>query len=213
MTTKGGLVPAKIINLSTGEEAQFMFNPNEYTISKSNTWELKPVKGKDIPVISFKQGGPQSLKLQLFFDTYEEGTDVRHHTDIIWKMMGVDIGTRNVKSNKSAPPLVAFQWGRLYFKAVIKQMSQKFTLFLADGTPVRTTVDLTLDQLLDEADYLPQAPASPAQETTVVPTNSSDRIDNVAAQQTGDASNYRDVAAANNVDNPKKLPSSLNIPK
>jgi hypothetical protein len=213
--TKGGLVPAQLINLSTNEKVHFMFNPKEYTISKSNTWERKAVRGRNTPVVKFKQGGSQTLKLQIFFDTYAEGTDVRNHTDAIWKMMAIDETEEDSDSGKSAPPMVAFQWGRLHFKAVIKTMSQKFTMFLKNGTPVRTTVDLTLEQLIDVDDYRPQPGGGSAANTTVVQSQQGQRLDNVAANQTGDASNYRDVADANNIDNPKKVPSgtSLTIPK
>jgi hypothetical protein len=176
-TTKSNLASAQLINLVSGEKVDFMFNPKEYTLTKTNNWELKPAKGKNLPSIEFKQGGAQSLKLQIFFDTYAEGTDVRTHTDKIWKMMAVDESTKNTKSNKSSPPKVAFQWGSFYFKAVIKSISQKYTLFLADGTPVRTTIDITLDQLIDEEDYAPQG---------------------------GSAPSYREAASAANVDNPSK---------
>lgn len=214
--TKGGLVPAKLINLNTGEEVNFMFNPNEYTLTKSNTWEAKPQKGKNIPAQEFKQGGVQSLKLQLRFDTYADGADVRLHTDMIWKMAAIDETQKDANSDKSRPPLVAFQWGKLYFTAVIKSISQKFTLFLPDGTPVRTTVDLTLDQAEDTTDFQPQPVASePAATPQVVTSDSSQRIDHVAASQTGSASNQRAVAEASNVDNPKKVPNgtSLTVPK
>lgn len=209
--TKGGLVPAKLINQSTGEEVNFMFNPKEYTISKSNQWERKPVRGQNTPKVKFKQGGSQTLKVQLLFDTYAEGTDVREHTDSIWKMMAVDSTNEDSNSGKSAPPKVALRWGRMNFEAVITQMSQKFTMFLKDGTPVRTTVDLTLEQLVDVDDYLSQPGGGSAQNTSVVQSQQGQRMDNIAADQTGDASNYRDIAASNNIDNPKKVPPGTQL--
>jgi hypothetical protein len=215
-STRGGLVPAALINLNTNERVNCMFNPNEYTITKNNSWERKETKGKNVPAVTFKQGGSQTLKLQLLFDTYAEGTDVRLHTDMIWKMMAVDETKKNPKSGKSDPPMVAFEWGKLYFKAVITSLSQKFTLFLQDGTPVRTTVDITLEQLIDEDDYRPQpAGATPASDSTVVTTTSSDRPDTIAAEQTGDPANQRQIMEANNIDNPKKIPpgTPLNVPK
>jgi hypothetical protein len=206
-TTKGGLVPAKLINLATNDEVNCMFNPHEYSLTKSNTWERKPVKGKNIPSIQFQQGGQASLKLQLMFDTYTEQANVTTHTDMIWKMMMVDEDSKDATSGKSDPPLVAFEWGAFYFTAVITSLSQKFTLFLADGTPVRTTVDITLEQAEVPDDYQPQTSSTAtAAQPKVVTATSSDRMDTIAANETGDASNHRDIAEKNNIDNPNKVP-------
>ncbi len=203
--TRGGLEPAAIINLRTNQEVRCMFNPQEYTLTKSNSWERKPVRGKNVPKVEFKQGGSQTLRLTLHFDTLAERTDVREFTDPLWKMMMVDEQSENRRSGKSAPPEVAFRWGRLYFQAVITNLTQKFTLFIDDGKPVRCTVDVTLEQLIDVDDYRPQQPsaggASQRAEQTVTAVQG-DRMDNVAAAATGDPGAYREIAEANNVDNP-----------
>lgn len=208
--TRGGLQPAKIINLTTNDEVKCMFNPFEYTLSKQNSWEKKPVKGKNVPQVSFKQGGSQTLKLTLQFDTLLDSSDVRKHTDKLWQMMLVDDTKKNPQSDKSQPPEVAFEWDRLYFKAVLTNMTQKFTLFDPKGTPVRCTVDITLEQLIDIDDYGPQSGGSSASPGTPaappVTATEGDRIDNLAAA----ASNlipesYRPLAALNKIDNPLRI--------
>lgn len=205
--TQGGLVPAKIVNLVTNEEVRFMFNPYEYTISKSNTWEKKAVTGKNLPRVSFDHGGAPSMSLTLHFDTLKDGKDVRGYTDTLWKMTMLDESTENTRSGKSAPPPVAFEWGRLYFKAIITSMSQKFTLFLADGTPVRCQVDVSLEQFLDENEFQPQIQGQTGGQTAPRTTTvtQGDRMDIIAANTTGDSSNWRTVAENNNIDNPLNI--------
>ncbi|MFN8529056.1 MAG: hypothetical protein U0670_10625 [Anaerolineae bacterium] len=204
--TRGGLAPGKLINLSTNQEVRFMFNPFEYTLSKSNQWEHKPVIGQNLPAVVFQQGGAQQLSLTLYFDGVATGTDVRTYTAPLWKMMMLDSTQENSKTGKSAPPAVAFSWGRLYFKSIINSLSEHFTVFGADGTPLRCSVNITLEQFLDATEPAAQTTSStgtsPAPSQTVV---QGDRMDHVAANGTGDANNYRSVAEANNVDNPMKL--------
>ncbi|MBI5927828.1 MAG: hypothetical protein HY862_00850 [Chloroflexi bacterium] len=216
MPTKGGLAPAKLVNMTTGEEVECMFNPFEYTLTKQNTWEKKPAKGKNVPEIVFKQGGNQVLKVQLLFDTFAEQGDVRDYTDKIWTMMAVAEQTKNATTGKSRPPKVSFRWGRLNFEAVLTNIQQKYTLFLPDGTPVRTTVDITLEQLIDVDDYSGGgggggggggAGGGAAATPKVATAQQGQRMDTVAAQQTGDAANHRQVAEANNIDNPHKVPN------
>lgn len=205
-TTLGGLEPAVIANLDTGETVRCMFNPHEYTLSKQNQWARGVTKGKNIPRLMFTQGGAQTLKLQLFFDTYAKGSDVREHTDPLWRMMMVDSDKINFRTNKSEPPAVAFQWGGLVFIAVITSMTQKFTLFLKDGTPVRATADVTLEQLVDVEDFARQNPTSgggEAHKTHII--RAGERLDLIAFEEYGDATQWRLIAAANGLTNPLQL--------
>ena len=206
MPTKGNLEPAVITNLSTSTPVPCMFNPNEYTVAKQNQYSPDKVKGKNVPKVKFTQGGAETLKLQLFFDTYAEKTDVRKHTAELWKMMMVTDDKKNQKNNKSEPPHVAFTWGNFTFEAVITSLSQKFTLFLKDGTPVRTTVDISLQQVEDKQAHHAQNPTSgggPPLKTHLV--QAQDRLDLIAAQVYGDATQWRLIARENRLAHPLRL--------
>jgi len=203
--TKGGLEQSKIINLSSGVEVPCMFNPFEYTLTKQNSWEKKPVKGKNVPQVTFKQGGSQILKLTVYFDSQQENADVRKYTDPLWEMMMVDDKAKNARSDKSQPPEVAFEWGRLYFKAVLTNMSQKFTLFDEKGTPVRCQVDLTLEQMIDVDDY--KGSSSPSKVVAVV---ADQRLDHIAAAASTPTT-PRQIAEKNNLNNLLNIPPGTNL--
>jgi len=210
--TKGGLSPAKITNTLTNEVVRFMFNPFEYTISKSNTWQDKSVVGQNLPLVTFQQGGAMTLSLTLHFDSQAQGADVRQYTNPLWTMMMIDASTTNTRSGKGEPPPVIFEWGRLHFKAIITSMSQKFTLFTDAGVPVRCTVDLSLRQYLDERDIPPQTSGatgtSAPRSATVV---EGDRLDHIAASNTGSPSNHRQIAENNNINNPQNIPPGTRL--
>lgn len=208
--TRGDLAPAKIKNLLSDEEVLFMFNPFEFTITKNNQWTDKPNSGRNIPEVEFKGGGPVTLKLTLHFDTQRDGVDVRSHTDPLWQMMMISDDTRNQNTNKSEPPPVAFEWGRVYFKAIITDMAQKFTLFSETGVPLRCQVDVSLKQFADENDPAAQIPGQPPGQGTTPSTTmvEGDRLDNVAAATGG---NHRDIAEKNNINNPLKVSAGVNL--
>lgn len=204
--TKGDLAPAVIENLSTHAKVYCMFNPNEYTLAKTNSYSPDNVKGKNVPKVKFTQGGAETLKLQLFFDTFAERTDVRKHTEKLWQMMMITEDKKNQKNNKSEPPHVAFTWGTFSFEAVITSLSQKFTLFSKEGTPLRTTVDISLQQVEDKNDHHAQNPTSgggPLLKTHVV--QAQDRLDLIAAKVYGDATQWRLIARANRLEHPERL--------
>lgn len=200
------LTKAYIVNLSSKDKVYCMFNPEEFTLSKQNTWTSKHVKGKNLPRVDFQQGGAESLKLQLFFDTYAEAKDVRECTGGLWKMMMISRENKEEKINKGRPPQVKFVWGTFSFKAVIVSLTQRFTLFLHDGTPVRSIVDISLQQVSDAEDHHKQNPTSgggpPIRTHRVVP---GERLDWIAHQAYGDATLWRLISDANDIHNPLRL--------
>jgi hypothetical protein len=200
---------ARIINLddASDQPIECLFNPNEYTFSKRNTWSKGEVKGLDAPPLEFGGGDSMTLKMQLFFDTYAAGDDVRDITNRIWKLMNINERLTDMTSVKGRPPMVEFQWGTTWsFKAVITDISQKFTLFRYDGKPVRATLDVTFLQAKEVGLYLPQNPTTggrPGYKRRMV--KEGDSIDWIAFEEYGDSAMWRLIAETNNLDNPGRL--------
>jgi nucleoid-associated protein YgaU len=202
---------ATIQNLDTGERIPVMFNPKEYTISKTNYWQSARTTGANLPNTTFANGQPASMTVQLFFDTYEDKMDVRHYTKKIAKLMEVNIAQEG-EGRKLRPPKVKFHWGLSWtFKAVITQMTQQFTLFLPTGTPVRATVDVTFQQIEDEHTFPGQNPTSGGlggRRTHVVAAG--ETLDLISFQELGDARLWRQIAEVNGITDTLHLaPGSL----
>lgn len=204
----GELVKAVIYNLDTNESVECMFNPKEYTFSKKNSWNFVDRKGKNLPSPEFKSGQPTNLKIQLLFDTFESGEDVRQrYTTKIWDLTKVNEQTKDRKSKTGRPPLCQFQWGTTWaFKAVVTDISQKFTLFKPDGKPVRATLDVTFQQVEDEGLYPRQNPTSGAGEQQKLRlVKEGERLDWIATTEYGDPTLWRLIAEQNDLDNPLML--------
>jgi len=220
LLTKGGLTPGTIKNLTdTTKEVKFMFNPFEYTITKSTTWNETTVTGRNVPLMSFQSGSPMSLDLTLYFDTLDTRTEsgtytsVRDHTMNLWALMMVDESNVNATSGKSEPPAVAFEWGDVYFKSIVTSLTEKLTLFSETGTPLRAEMTVKLQQYFDPDDTDPQIPEQPTWTTTAPKTSTftaGTRLDLIAAFA-GTAQSKRSIAAANNIDNPLNIPSGTNL--
>jgi nucleoid-associated protein YgaU len=198
-------------NIDTGDKIDVLFNPKEYKISKSNSYQAAKTSGGNVPKMTFSNGQPASMTVQLFFDTYEDKKDVRVHTDKIAALMEVKVKDEG-KGKKLRPPQVKFHWGVSWtFKAVITQMSQNFTLFLPDGTPVRAIVDLTMQQVEDDKKKPGQNPTSGGlggRRTHIV--GAGETLDLIAYEELGDASEWRRIADLNGIHDPLYLrPGSL----
>ena len=211
--TRGNLQAARIYEVDdSGEERSggvsvaCMFNPYEYTVAKTNTYREESRNRSEVPTIEFEKAGPQTLRLSLTFDTYEAGEDVSLTTNELWRLMETRTRREGDRNQKIPPPEVAFEWGVFRFVAVITNMTQRFTLFKKDGTPVRARVDVTFTQHRDLNDYPGQNPTSGGgQVERVWRVVAGDRLDTIAYQVYGDTSKWRMIAERNQIVNPLSL--------
>lgn len=185
---------------------EVLFNPSQISIQKSAKWAAKPSKEGDTGQTQFTHGEPASLSIELFFDTYEKQTDVRDHTQKIFFLTTVQ-----EHGDLHRPPLCELVWGKfnlsgdLQCKWVLENLSQRFELFLADGTPVRATLGCSFKQWRGdqtEARLLNKQSADVAKTYTV---RRGDTLSSIAAQLYNDASMWRAIAETNRIINPRKL--------
>ena len=151
--TKAQIVPIDGNGRKTPIEC--MFNPREYTISRSVDWKSQNSDTSDTGNKVFVGGSAATLTLELFFDTYARRQsagaveDVRKYTAPLWALtqIGDKETDRASALQKNRPGKVLFQWGSTWhFEAVITSMEQQFTLFMPDGTPVRSVIKVSLEQ-------------------------------------------------------------------
>lgn len=187
------------------------FNPKEYSLDKTVSWKVEKAFS-DAPPPEFTDPTPVTLSVTLQFDTYEERVSVRDkYTKKLEKLSLMRTpykkGMSKNDKKKASPPVVLFVWGRFTFKGVVASLSQKYTMFLADGTPVRAELALKLQNVLDSSmndDPNNPVPAGSGGGKTYT-VKDGDRLDAIAASQLGDAARWPEIAALNNIDDPSKL--------
>jgi hypothetical protein len=142
------LIKAELMAIEGGENIKFMFNPTQLAFSR--TISLEQAEGSRTDEgqnkVSFKHPNPYSLKLSnIIIDTYEENKSVLEHIDKFKK--AVEFAKAGEGATKR-PPIYLFTWGDInYLRCFVKTFSFKLTLFLPNGTPVRASLDLDLEQV------------------------------------------------------------------
>jgi len=196
------------IHVETGENEfnepiEVLFNPNQISIQKATKWELTPTAERDAPTSQFTYGEPATLSMDLFFDTYEARSDVREHTDKIYHLTTVE-----QHGDLHRPPLCRLAWGSFDFSDfqwVLQSLNQRFTLFLDSGAPVRATLSCTFKQWRSdevEARLLDKKSPDVVRTRTV---RRDDTLSNIAATSYKDSAQWRPIAEANGIDNPRRL--------
>ena len=198
----------------------FLFNPSEFSVERTNQFAEVSIPGLPSSIFQFVKGGARTLTVDLFFDTYEEGTDVRIFTDRItgWdsgsmfsKLPGISKGLMDIDSDLHAPPICMFVWGAFIFPCIIERVTKRFTMFLPEGIPVRATLTVALKEYKEYEAQLQEASRQSADRTKTWRVKQGDSLWSIAAEEYDDPDLWRPIAEANNIDNPRILKSGVEL--
>lgn len=183
-----------------GRLIEVLFNPTEYSVEHSASFGQTAPPGLDNPITQFVNGNAQVLTMDLLFDTYTDGggEDVSRRTRELTDLVHVD-------GDLHAPPAVRFSWGVFLFQAVIDKISQRFTMFRADGTPVRATLSVTFTQYRTIREQLEAPRRNSSDKTKYRRVEGSDDLWLLAHREYGDVALWRHIARANRIDEPRRL--------
>lgn len=175
-----------------------LFNPTQYSLDKGNQIAEIGIPGLSAPILQYVRGNSRTLSVELFFDTYEQQSDVRQYTNQIYGLLEIDRDTH-------APPLCTFTWGNFNFTCIVERVGGRFTLFLANGTPVRATLNVTFKEFIDVTIAVRANPTQSADHTKTHTVQRGNTVSSIAAAEYGDATKWRPIAVANGIDNPRLL--------
>lgn len=210
MPVPQGFQNAKL-QIEGGDTIQCAFNPETYSVSKTNIWTYKPNQSKDYPKPEFGGGMPMVYTMQLLLDVSLQGSDqsIKDQANALMKAM---------HGGGSPPKFVTFSWGSTQLpKAAPLSISIQYAMFHPNGDPMRAFVDLELAQADDSS------PPGQAQNPTTRGTaglrshivQDGDSLQSLAYESYGDPTRWRVIAEANGVDDPLRIErgTALGIPR
>ena len=197
------------------------FNPAELTFTKTAQFSEVAIPGLDMPIIQFVRGETETLNLDLFFDSTENGTlddatPVTEMTDRFYELIKIDRKTH-------APPVCRFVWGdqgfagskmkapfdsqnrQNGFQCVVQSVTQTFTMFSANGRPLRAKLTVALKEYKTLKEQIDQIRFESADHTHSHVVQRGDTLARVAAACYGDPRQWRAIAEHNGLDDPLDL--------
>ena len=212
-----------ITNLDKNKSFEVLYNPQSYQQSRTVEYSRLPVMGTNVPMAQFNHGSGETLKVQLFFDSLSASgevggntgdrlkfaansilpsagnqIDVREYTDKIYKLTLVADGFH-------APPKLRLQWGSLGFEGYLISCTQNFIRFDESGMPVRATLDCVFHQHVDPGRQSSRNPLESPDTTKYRLVRQGDALWSRAAKEYGEARQWRAIAEANALANPRSI--------
>lgn len=190
---------AIIRNLDSGVDIKVMFNPKEYSVS--STGQINDEGAR----IQFHKVDVDDFTVTLFYDTYEKQTDVRDEIKDITALVMPTVEGQDTRQ----PPVCMFVWGKFGYKGIIKKITQRFTMFLSTGIPVRAELTLLFKSVITEEEDAQFKGREACRKVWTVKIG--DRLDMIAQFALKDPKKWRQIAEVNKINNPLAFPGEEDI--
>jgi hypothetical protein len=192
---------------------QLQFNPARLSMTKSVSWRRKPARmASQVSLPEFVGSGPRSLSLEVFLDataTHDKSVE----RNVAQLMLACVPTPKSLAAKKPASPWVRFDWGTATttsFDGVLTSFSVTYPLFDVDGTPLRATCSLTIEEAgVDAPGQNPTSGSLEARSTHQVVAG--DSLPLLAWREYGDPTAWRAIAEANEIDDPMILPPGAEL--
>jgi nucleoid-associated protein YgaU len=205
------LEKATITNTDTGDRVTVMFNPEEYTVNRANTFAEIGVPGLRSPLLQFVHGALQTLDMELLVDTLEThgpgagaGSDVRDVTRRVTDLL-------NINPETHAPPVALFTWGQLNFRCVLAKVTQRFILFRPDGVPLRARLTVSFSEYTNAEFESKETKRETGDYSKSYVVTQGETVSDVAAKVYKNAELWRPIALHNGLDDPRVLAAGTHL--
>ncbi|MBA4033265.1 MAG: LysM domain-containing protein [Bradyrhizobium sp.] len=195
-------VPARLRIITpnvTPDVIPLRFNPTEYQLQKQNNFAEIAIPGLETPPIQYVRGASEKLTLELIVDTSDTLEDVRK------KYVDGVRGLLKINTVLHAPPLVAFEWDREIFKGVLDSLNVTYTLFSSSGVPLRAKLSTTLREYRPVEVQFSERPRNSPDVEKSFTVRRGDELWSIAAQMYRDPAQWRALALANDIQDPRSL--------
>lgn len=155
MSQTGGSSKAVFTNLDGGSDFTVQYNPKEFKLDKSVSWEETKTQGQSGNFVQFQKGAPMTASMDLYFDTTNSDPPGNVQTTWVEPLIyltkaTVQPGQGEAKElSKMRPPSLLFQWGDFNFKCVIESVNTTFLMFASDGRAVRARCTVKLKEWME----------------------------------------------------------------
>lgn len=203
-----------------GKNFEVQFNPASLKVNFTNQKSGGEQPG-GAPT-QFIGQGTTKLTMELFFDVTgpvvnsqgnsRDLADVRTLTADIAHFLKGSTAVPD-QENAFVPPGIRFNWGNFLFDGTLDSMDETLDFFSEDGRALRSTVAISISKQ-EISIYRPEEGGTgggpPTGTQAMSPAQSGDSVQKMAGKK-GKADQWKSIAAANDIENPRHIPAGTLI--
>jgi hypothetical protein len=217
------LVKVRIEIISGSRAGTFIpvkFNPEQYTLDRTNTFKSTGVPGLGSELVQFVNGNSAVLTMDLFLEDSFDASflpaklqPTPAQDDLIEGVSNTLVLVRMKALNSlmeidrvlHAPPTVRFVWGPLRFDAVVEKITSKVTIFYPNGLPKRVTLSVSFREYRSIARQLEEPRRESSDKSKRRQVDAAESLWLIADREYGATRAWRRIADASDVDDPRTL--------
>ena len=201
------------------ESVDLQFNPTEIVLEKNIHIAEIAIPGLTAPLQQFVRGEAETLRLELLFDTSDQGTGLNAVSVV--KLTDPIYARARIVPDEHAPPIVTFIWGpdfpghelppelgnqrRNSFTGVVTSIKQSFTFWSTGGVPIRAKLSLSIREYAALQDQLQALNLASPNKTHSYVLARGDTLGLLAGTFYFDPGAWRAIALGNGIDDPRRL--------
>ncbi len=205
----GDAIVRAVLTGSDGTTVPCQFNPSTLQLSKTSTWSSHPTRGsRRAPRPQFVGTGPEILTARLLFDGFDTlGGASRPVYDAVSQLLDwTCVPASAYDSATPQPPTVTFRWGTgVGFTGFLQHVQAEYTMFAADGTPLRAIAEISLQRIPDDPQGTNPTSGGISGRRSAVLADC-DSLAGIAYREYGDPGLWRGIAVANGIEDPARVP-------
>lgn len=206
MSQTGGNSKASFTNLDGGPDFTVQYNPKEFKLDKTVSWQESQTQGQSTNFVQYQKGAPMSASMDLYFDGTNSDPPANVQTDWVDPLLYLTKATvqpgqgEAAELGKKRPPSLLFQWGDFSFKCVIESVSTTYLMFSSDGRAIRARCTVKVKEWQEtELASGGGGDSISAEKVSLVQISGGQTLSQVASSSGTD---MRAIASANNITDP-----------
>ena len=185
------------------------YNPKEFQVNKSLTWEEAKTQGVSANPVQFQKGAPMTASFDLIFDTTNESSAVNVQDAWVNGLLALTNPHSKAKTGEEAelgkqrPHALMFTWGAFKMKCVVESINVTYLMFASSGEAVRARCSVKLKEWVPPKEsgqtFSAGSGGSSWGKGTIVLVGSGQTLSQLAEAA---GSDMRTVASANSITDP-----------
>lgn len=194
--------PVDSLSLSVPAMFEVMFNPASYTVNNKINFDTQQAEGSDGADPKFKNVAPESFSIEFMMD----GTGVtKSKTTVLEQVAKFKKVTLSVNGKSHRPNYLMVQWGTFIRDCVMESANITYTLFSAEGIPLRAKITASFIDRKESALNSIASMFSSPDLTHYIEIKQGDLLPLIVYKNYGDQKYYLQVARANKLKNFRRL--------